>query len=45
MVGEAIHAVTTSENARNVVQAFKQALDQNQIIEAKIDFQGARLLG
>jgi pantoate kinase len=45
MVGEAIHAVTTSENARNVVQAFKQVLSRDQIIVAKIDFQGARLLG
>lgn len=45
MVGEVVHAVTTSENAVNVVQAFKQALPQERIFTAKIDFQGARLLG
>jgi pantoate kinase len=45
MVGEVIHAVTTSENVQNLVQAFKQVLTQNEIIVAKIDFQGARLLG
>ncbi len=45
MVGETIHAVTTSENVRNVVQAFKQVLSQDQITVAKLDFQGARLLG
>ena len=45
MVGEVIHAVTTSENVHNVVQAFKQVLSQDQITVAKVDFQGARLLG
>lgn len=45
MVGEAIHAVTTSKNAQNVVQAFKQVLTQDQITVSKVDFQGARLLG
>lgn len=45
MVGEAIHAVTTSKNAQNVVQAFKQVLTQDQITVTKVDFQGARLLG
>jgi pantoate kinase len=45
MVGEAIHAVTTSENANRVAQAFMQLLPQERIIISKIDFQGARLLG
>jgi pantoate kinase len=45
MVGEFIHAVTTSKNVHNVVQAFKQVLSQDQITVAKVDFQGARLLG
>ncbi len=45
MVGEAIHAVTTSENAKRVAQAFMQLLPQERIIISKIDFQGARLLG
>ncbi len=45
MVGEVIHALTTSENAKRVVQAFMQVLPQEKIITAKIDFQGARLLG
>jgi pantoate kinase len=45
MVGEIIHAVTTSRNARNVIQAFKQVLPQDRITVAKVDLQGARLLG
>ncbi len=45
MVGEAIHAVTTLENAARVTQAFMEVLPQEKIITAKIDFQGARLLG
>lgn len=45
MVGEVIHALTTSENAKSVVQAFMQVLPQEKIITAKIDFQGAKLLG
>lgn len=45
MVGEAVHALTTSENAENVVQAFKQVLPQEKILVAKVDIQGARLLG
>jgi pantoate kinase len=45
MVGEAIHAVTTLENAGKVTQAFMEALPQEKIIMSKIDFQGARLLG
>ena len=45
MVGEAIHAVTTLENAARVTQAFMEVLPQEKIITSKIDFQGARLLG
>jgi pantoate kinase len=45
MVGEAVHALTTVENADSVVQAFKQVLPQQKIIKARVDTQGARLLG
>ena len=45
MVGEAIHALTTTENAENVVQAFKQVLPRKQILVSKIDLQGAKLIG
>lgn len=45
MVGDVIHAVTTSENAKRVAQAFMQVLPHERIITAKIDFEGARLLG
>ena len=45
MVGNVIHAVTTSENAERVAQAFMQVLPHERIITAKIDFEGARLLG
>ncbi len=45
MVGQVIHALTTSENANRVAQAFMQLLPQERIIISKIDFQGARLLG
>ena len=45
MVGEAVHALTTLKNAENVAQAFKQVLPQEKILIAKIDIQGARLIG
>ncbi|NWG10663.1 hypothetical protein HXY33_02765 [Candidatus Bathyarchaeota archaeon] len=45
MVGEAVHALTTLENAENVVHAFKQVLPQEKILVARIDIQGARLIG
>jgi pantoate kinase len=45
MVGEAVHALTTSGNTEKVVQAFKQVLPQNKILVAKMDIQGARLIG
>jgi pantoate kinase len=44
MVGEAVHALTTLENAENIVQAFKQVLPQDKILVSQIDVQGARLL-
>ncbi|MEM2098565.1 MAG: hypothetical protein QXU99_02295 [Candidatus Bathyarchaeia archaeon] len=44
MVGEAIHAVAYEEKAQQVVEAFKQLLPEKNIIMAKIDQQGARLL-
>jgi pantoate kinase len=45
MVGEAVHALTTLENADNVVQAFKQVLPEEKILLTKIALQGARLVG
>jgi pantoate kinase len=45
MVGEAVHTLTTLENAENVVQAFKRVLPQDKILVAQIDIQGARLIG
>jgi len=45
MVGEAVHALTTSENAENVVQAFKKVLPQEKVLVAQVATQGARLLG
>jgi pantoate kinase len=45
MVGEAVHALTTFENAKNVVQAFKRVLPQDKILSVQIDIQGARLIG
>ena len=45
MVGEAVHALTTLDNVENVVQAFKQVLPQQKILVARVDIQGARLIG
>jgi pantoate kinase len=45
MVGEAVHALTTLENAENVVQDFKRVLPQEKILVAHVDIQGARLIG
>jgi pantoate kinase len=45
MVGEAVHAVVLEEKALSVAEAFKQVLSNEQIMTAKIDFQGARLVG
>lgn len=45
MVGEAVHALARKENAEDIAEAFKQLLPNKKIIVAKIDFQGARLIG
>jgi pantoate kinase len=45
MVGEAVHALALEENAGNIAEAFKQVLPNEKILAAKIDFQGARLVG
>ncbi|MEM3694914.1 MAG: hypothetical protein QXJ11_03025 [Candidatus Bathyarchaeia archaeon] len=44
MVGEAVHAIATLENAEHVAQAFKKVLPPEKILVAEIDFQGARLV-
>ncbi|MCW4008684.1 MAG: hypothetical protein NWF09_08385 [Candidatus Bathyarchaeota archaeon] len=44
MVGEAVHALTLEENAAEIAEAFKQVLPNENILVAKIDFQGARLV-
>jgi len=44
MVGEVVHALTTSENAEKVVQAFKKVLPEDKVLIANVDIQGARLL-
>ncbi|MBX5328886.1 MAG: GHMP kinase [Candidatus Bathyarchaeota archaeon] len=44
MVGEAVHALTTSENVDRVVQTFKQVLPEQKILVSQVDIQGARLL-
>ncbi|MEM2081947.1 MAG: hypothetical protein QXP44_01990 [Candidatus Bathyarchaeia archaeon] len=44
MVGEAVHALALEENAAEIAEAFKQVLPNENIIIAKIDFQGARLV-
>jgi pantoate kinase len=45
MVGEAVHALAREENAGNIAEAFKQLLPNEKILVAKIDLQGARLVG
>jgi pantoate kinase len=45
MVGEAVHALATLENAENVVQAFERVLPREKILVAQVDIQGARLIG
>jgi pantoate kinase len=44
MIGEAVHAVAHEENAERVAEAFKQLLPEKNILVAKIDLQGARLV-
>jgi pantoate kinase len=45
MVGEAVHALTSKENAAQVAEAFKKVLPKEKVLVSKIDFQGARLIG
>jgi pantoate kinase len=45
MVGEAVHALCREENAENIAEAFKQLLPNERVLVAKIDLQGARLVG
>ena len=45
MVGEAVHALSREKNAKNIAEAFKQLLPNEKILVAKIDLQGARLVG
>lgn len=44
MVGEAVHALTTSENVEEVKQAFKKVLPNESVLAGKVDLQGVRLL-
>jgi pantoate kinase len=45
MVGEAVHALVHKENVGEIAEAFKQVLPNEKVLVAKIDFQGARLVG
>lgn len=45
MVGEAVHALATSENAERVAQAFKRVIPKENVLVAHVALQGARLLG
>ena len=45
MVGEAVHALTTVHNAQRIVEVFKRVLPSNNVLTARIDAQGARLMG
>jgi pantoate kinase len=45
MVGEAVHALTTLDNAERVAQAFKRVLPSQKVLVAPVDIQGARLVG
>jgi len=44
MVGEAVHALTTSENVEKVTQVFKKMLPNERVLSGKVDLQGVRLL-
>ena len=45
MLGEAVHALVTVDRLESVHEAFRKLLPEEKIITAKIDFQGARLVG
>jgi len=42
MVGEAVHALVTTDNVDSVAQVFKKVLPKESILTANIDLQGAR---
>ena len=44
MVGEAVHALASKENAENIAEAFRQILPNERVLKTEIDFQGARLV-
>jgi pantoate kinase len=44
MVGEAVHAVASEKDTLRIAEAFKGVLPKEQVLESKIDFQGARLI-
>ncbi|UCG45853.1 MAG: hypothetical protein JSV58_03550 [Candidatus Bathyarchaeota archaeon] len=44
MLGEAVHALVTSDRLEDVIKALKQAAVNKRIVIAKLDFQGARWL-
>lgn len=45
MLGEAVHALVTVDKVDNVYAAFRKFLPEEKIIKAKIDFQGAHIIG
>jgi pantoate kinase len=45
MLGEAVHALVTVDSVEAVHEAFKKLLPEEKILIAKIDFQGARMIG
>ncbi len=44
MVGEAVHALVEADKVKSVVKAFEEILPRENVLVAKIDFQGARLV-
>ena len=45
MIGEAVHALTTVDSLEKVQNAFKKLLPEENILVARIDSQGARIIG
>ena len=45
MIGEAVHALVTVDHMKSVYDVFRTFLPEEKIITAKIDSQGARLIG
>jgi pantoate kinase len=44
MVGEAVHAVAREKDVARLVESFKEEIPKEQVLESRIDFQGARLI-